>query len=531
MPAKNASIGTQALSDAASDNSSERVIVHAAYPIWRKHTLIAMARARQLQDAGHSVTLSYCDASAGTCAVNFAGSPVVCSICQSRTRQTAESLGLTTVPLGIPQIATAVAVKEAPLADRVHIAEGVRSALVSTFRMMPTDLCQSVTLQLIKRRYYATAMRMLAAMNRLVRKIGANRIEVFNGRQACSRFCITSAHRSQIAFSTLEVCTKQHPIVFHGHTAHDRHFIQQRIMSHPADMEIAEQYYARRRQPRTNKFAKKHSSAFQPPAKEGFRRCVSVFLSSQDEFESLGKEWRSPFPPYAEVIEDLCQRHPETLFAIRFHPNQADISSDIRTPFHEIESLPNCVIYYPETTANTYRLIEWADVVLTFGSTVTVEACWVGKPVVMLGPSFFDELNVSYNPSTLEELHVLMQSDLKPKDRTNCARWAVFEETDWDDLPMLSHNGRTFVPQGFDVSKSGLARIARTCDDAFCNLVKLASGQAAMLRRLFRRRSRSAQSADNRDSTSDQNSDTRGKSRHGSGTTHSPSAATDRRVA
>ena len=30
----------------------EKVVVHAAYPLWRKHLLMAVARARELQDAG-----------------------------------------------------------------------------------------------------------------------------------------------------------------------------------------------------------------------------------------------------------------------------------------------------------------------------------------------------------------------------------------------------------------------------------------------------------------------------------------------
>ncbi|MCA9060329.1 MAG: hypothetical protein KDA85_17590 [Planctomycetaceae bacterium] len=501
----------------------QRVLVHAAYPIWRKHTLIAMARARQLQDGGHDVAVSYCDATAGTCAVNFAGSPVVCSICKARTRQTAEGMGLQVVPLRVPNQSVNAAIAAASIADRMHIAEGVRSALVSTFRMMPGDLCRSRTLSIIKRRYYATAMQMLAGMNQLIQRWQPDRVEVFNGRQACSRFCITAARHSNISFSTLEVCTKQHPIVFHGHTAHDRHFMQQRILQHPADQVIADGYYSRRRQPRSNKFAKKHAADFQPPSSVGFRRRISVFLSSQDEFESLGKEWRSPFPPYAEVVAELCEQYPDTLFCIRFHPNQADITSDIRTPFQPVESLPNAVVYYPDTLANTYTLIEWSDLVVTFGSTVTVEACWMGKQVIMLGPSFFDELDVSWNPRTMTELHALLQRPhLPPKDRTNCARWAVFEETDRDELPLLDHNGRTFVPRGFKVRKSGLARIARTCDDLFCHLVKAITGWAASLRR---RQPIAAESAIKETQGSERNSE------HGSGTTGSTAGNTHRRVA
>ena len=83
------------------DASAKRpvTLVHAAYPLWRKHTLVSLARAKELQDAGHDVTVSYCGSSAGTCAVNYSGNPVACQICQSRVTRTATELGLKTVAL------------------------------------------------------------------------------------------------------------------------------------------------------------------------------------------------------------------------------------------------------------------------------------------------------------------------------------------------------------------------------------------------------------------------------------------------
>ncbi len=476
--------------------------MHTAYPVWRKHTLVAMARAKQLQEQGHDVTLTYCDAEAGTCTANFAGNPVVCGICRSRTRRTAESLGLHAVPLRISEhpyqplpvtasradttnqttasLNDAIAVTGA---ERVHLLEGVRSALVSTFRTMPADISRSWTISLIQRRFYRTAIRMLSSMKSLIADLQPDRIEVFNGRQACSRFCITAARSMGVDFSTLEVCARQHPMVFAGHTAHDRHEMQKRMLRNPADMELAEQYFARRRSPRSNKFAKKHATDFVPPAATGFKKRVTVFLSSQDEFESLGRDWRSPFPDYAAVVQELCKEHPQTMFCIRFHPNQADISSDIRTPFHAVEELPNVQVYYPETSANTYALIEWSDVVVTFGSTVTVEACWMGRPVILMGPSFYDALGVACTPGNMQQTHELLRDQLQPGSRENCARWATFVETDWNDLPRLHHNGRTFIAEGFDVAWPTAARLARLADNVFYRIVKWSTGKAAALRR------------------------------------------------
>ncbi len=465
------------------DNATrETVVVHAAYPLWRKHILIAIARAKELQDQGHKVLLSHCDSRAGTCAVNYAGSPATCHICRSCVRQSAAEAGLTTVPLKTPGLADDVS-STPTFSELRSLAEGVQSAITSTFRQLPGDSSKNPVIQAIKKRYFRTTLGLLTSMKALLDRVQPDRVEVFNGRQACSRFCLIAARSRNLPFNTLEVTSRQKPIIFAGHTAHDRRRIQERILKHPANFEVAEKYYSNLRKPAANKYAKKHAAAFAPPGADGFQKKVAVFLSSQDEFESLGREWRSPFPDYATVIEQACTAYPDFLFCIRFHPNQADMASDITTPFQSIGRMPNTVIYQPTDTANTYTLMEWSDVVVTFGSTVTVEACWMRKPAIMLGPSFFDQLDVSYNPQTIEEFLKLLGAELTAKDPQNAARVAGYQQFDFDAMRYLDHNGRTIVPRGIRISRPWLSRIARSCDNVFCRVIKAGARISTKYRR------------------------------------------------
>ncbi|MEX1027521.1 MAG: hypothetical protein WD049_05875 [Candidatus Paceibacterota bacterium] len=452
-------------------STREKVVVHVAYPLWRKHALIAIARAKELQDDGADVLVTYCASRAGTCAVNFAGSPVTCGICRNRVKKSATAAGLTLVPLRTP-LPSGSDDPQPSWHEQKELAEGVQSAVTSTFRQLPGDSSGSLLIRGIKKRYYRTTLGLLRSMKSVLRDLQPDRLEVFNGRQACSRFCLIAAAGEDIPFNTLEVTSRIKPIIFRGHTAHDRVKIQERMLTHPADLEVAKAYFEKRHQPGANKFAKQHAAAFEPPDSQGFQKRVAIFLSSQDEFESLGRDWKSPFPDYATVIEQACRENPEYLFCIRFHPNQADMASDITTPFKAIESLANTVVYYPTDTANSYRLIEWSDVVVTFGSTVTVEACWMGKPAIMLGPSFYDRLDVSYNPRTTEEFLQLLRRDLIPKCHENAARLARFEECDSDPMRYLGHDGKTIVSNGIRLFNPWLSQIARTSDNVFCRLVK-----------------------------------------------------------
>ena len=460
----------------------DKVVLHAAYPLWRKHTLVTLARAKELQDAGNQVAVTYCNATAGTCAVNYGGNPIACMICKNRVKKTAKALGLDTIPLSVNG-SVDDRLPEIPYSEKRALMEGVQSGVISTFRTLPKESRSNSMIAAIKRRYFRNASQLLKSMKAVVRELQPDRIEVFNGRHACSKFSIIAATSAGIPFTTFEVTARQFPMICPGYTVHDRHRVQERILSHPADFEVAERYYLRNRQPRDNKYAKKHRTPFVPPDTSGYRKRISVFLSSQDEFESLGKEWVSPFLNYGPIVEKACRENPDIMFLIRFHPNQADMAGDVLTPFNAVSTLPNARIFSPTDTVNSYALMEWSDTVVTFGSTITVEACWAGKAAIMLGPSFFDELDIAYTPKTLEEFGEVLRMDLKPKCPENAARFAHFQEYDFDPLQYVRHTGRTMVENGFYIRHPWLGQIARTTEDLICNGIKLWASRSARSRK------------------------------------------------
>ncbi|MCA9118573.1 MAG: hypothetical protein H6822_03820 [Planctomycetaceae bacterium] len=446
---------------------SEKILLHVAYPLWRKNSLVALARAKQLQVEGHDVTLSYCATTGGTCAVNYTGNPLACLVCQASTRRISAQLGLAAIPLKPePQPSEPISI-----AEKKALVEGVLSGLISTFRLFAAEIRSIRLMRWIARRYYRTSLGMLAAFKSVVRQQQPDRIEVFNGRHACSKFPLLAAEHFHLPFNTLEVTSRQQPIIFHGHTAHDRFGIQRRILNLEPDLEFASRFFERRQSPSHNKFAKRHASRFTPPEANGYRRKVTFFLSSQDEFASLGKAWKSPFVD-SDVISEASRRWPDYFFCVRFHPNQVDVGSDIISPFREVAERDNVQVYYPDDTANTYQLIDWSDVVVTFGSTVTVEACWRGKPAILLGPSFYDQLEVADTPASPEAFYELLGHELLPKDRTNAARVAKYFLADEDPLEFLECRGGKIRPHGFRRPLQTLGYLARYSEVVACQIIK-----------------------------------------------------------
>ncbi|MEM9366193.1 MAG: hypothetical protein AAGD07_09360 [Planctomycetota bacterium] len=455
-------------------------IVHIAYPTWRKNALVALARAKELQEQGESVLITHCAATFGTCAVNYLANPLTCAACKRLVRQNTSQLGLPLVELDPSRIEPDVAslqVENTELKEAME--EGVTSGLISAFRMLPDDMRDSKRISRIRSRYLANAYGLYSQLLALARSRHAARIEVFNGRHACSRFCLSVAEVLGLPFNTMEVTACGKPAVFAGHRPHDRRNIQKRVLSYPADYEIAERYYGRRQAPTSNKFAKKHGGGFTPPDANAWSKRISVFLSSQDEFESLGPDWRSPFADYASVLRDVVRRNPDKLFCIRFHPNQAAMTSDVVTPFSSIESLPNTQVYYPDATVDSYGLMQWSDWVVTFGSTVAVEACWMGKPSVILGPSYYDGLDVAYVPNSIDQLCDLLKQDLPAKSRDNAARWATYATNDGDDFAYIDYDGRNIHPKGFAHRGLISTRVARGLNNFACHAIRKLNRKAA----------------------------------------------------
>lgn len=126
------------------------------------------------------------------------------------------------------------------------------------------------------------------------------------------------------------------------------------------------------------------------------RRRVLVLPSSKNEFAGH-KEWESGWPDNTTALDDFFEAfsiRPEDV-VVRFHPNWAETIGSVsgaRPLQHYTTWAKNRGIYYisSEDNANTYDLIQQADIVVMNGGSSAVEAGACGKQVICLGPSTYD---------------------------------------------------------------------------------------------------------------------------------------------
>jgi hypothetical protein len=162
------------------------------------------------------------------------------------------------------------------------------------------------------------------------------------------------------------------------------------------------------------------------------KKNIVIFGSSEDEYAAIGDEFEkfALFESQEKAIIEILTNHTDTntQFYLRIHPNLNNIDYGYHKRLYSIsEQFKNIEIISPKSKISTYDLAEKADLVIVFGSSVGVESCFWGKPVINLAGSFYYFLNVSHIPKTKEELYQLLKSNkLEVKPKINAIKFGYY---------------------------------------------------------------------------------------------------------
>jgi hypothetical protein len=153
-----------------------------------------------------------------------------------------------------------------------------------------------------------------------------------------------------------------------------------------------------------------------------------IFNSSEDEIVSLGGEWDEDnlFESQVESIRFVLEHLPEnTHLYLRIHPNLKGLNAEYHTNLYKLKD-KRLTIIPPESPISSYALMDIAEKVLVMGSTMGVESCYWGKPVISLHKSEYYYLDVAYNPQSKDELVKLLDENLTPKDKKGALLYGYF---------------------------------------------------------------------------------------------------------
>jgi hypothetical protein len=169
-----------------------------------------------------------------------------------------------------------------------------------------------------------------------------------------------------------------------------------------------------------------------PQGWDASKRNVAIFNGVLAEF-LVFDEWRDT-AGYNQnaVMEQLIKffrNNSQIHFYLRIHPN---LRGETNVQMHELKQLAargyeNLTVIWPEDVIDTYELVDQADKILTFGSTVGVEACFWGKASILWGVASYEDLDCAYKPKTFDEICSLIQQDLPPKPKHHALPYGYWE--------------------------------------------------------------------------------------------------------
>ncbi|HSM25546.1 MAG TPA: hypothetical protein VK856_11840, partial [Anaerolineaceae bacterium] len=105
---------------------------------------------------------------------------------------------------------------------------------------------------------------------------------------------------------------------------------------------------------------------------------------------------------------EIIQKHPETLFVIRAHPDEARPGKSSResvaewAKFNRVDMMENVVFVDATEYFSSYELIQKSKFVMIYNSTIGLESTLLGVPVLCAGKSRFTQIDTVYFPKTKE---------------------------------------------------------------------------------------------------------------------------------
>jgi len=154
-----------------------------------------------------------------------------------------------------------------------------------------------------------------------------------------------------------------------------------------------------------------------PDELDSYKKVIVIYNSSQFEYDNINdkytyKFYKSQSDGIIKIVNSLKDYSDIGIF-LREHPYQKNRNNDQRTALKEIYA-ENFHLISAESDVSSYALLLKANVVVTFNSTMGIEATYWGIPSILCTNAIYERFNIAYQPSSHEEVINLILSDLKP---------------------------------------------------------------------------------------------------------------------
>lgn len=416
------------------------ILVFTAHTRWKPHWETELEIMQRHLDAGDRVVHLHCDGALLACDDNIEHRPSRCRECMGIRRAGIAALSgpvhgrpflnLTRADrrelLALPKTFTSADELKQLRVGNFDLGWAVLSSIVSLTRNPAPDLTK---LGKLPAKFVVAAFCIYRSVQNYLRRHPVDRAYVFNGRLAPCRAAFRACQSLGVScFLHERGCDVNHYSLYENAMPHEIGYVLaqirlawERAAADPHRNEIAQRYFIERSKgvPQTGySFTRDQQEGLMPRDWDPRKRNLAIFTSSEDEFVSISDEWRHPLystqiEGVVRIVESLRDCGDRLHIYLRLHPNLRNVSNDNTRALRSLQS-DILTVVPPDDPVSTYALLKASHTVLTFGSTVGLEAVYWGKPSILAGTCFYRGLGGTYNPKSHCELVSMIKADLPP---------------------------------------------------------------------------------------------------------------------
>ena len=411
---------------------------------------IVLARAVDVKRQEADVVLAYCNGENRGCVANPFKLAALCKTCVSITKMATSEFfnDESIVPLRFAE--------PSHKSTAQHVSEkGARSTVLTFFRQDINDINRNYLngwfLPFVANSYKDYSRRIYNAALSVVEIHKPDVIEYFNGRIVPSMAISQVAVDRSIKYRVIEVSGFNKTFFFaENKKVHDIEYLKERMARYVpnANDSLGVEFFESRRsgQVTNDKVFTHRQKAGHFKFNDVEKKIISVFLSSTDEIEVYGDQWFTKYSRSPELfIKEMCQKLPsEYQVVVRMHPNQAgDKTGATKRIMQSISELEQCWLIKPKDKASSYELLQCSDYVVTFGSSMGIEATYWGKVSFLAGRAVWEDVGVAYKVDEPTDLINMIHASVAPKPRSNAIKVGAYHLDSLGDTRSLSYDVQT----------------------------------------------------------------------------------------
>ena len=460
---------------------TESAAIFSATPLWETHNSQMIDVARDLSNDGSRLIVFHCARTLFSCRANPENLKALCFRCRKQSNWNIKSL----LPIGTAN----VWIKDSDLhieqierleshdsllsvqADNFPVGRAVISQLQTVYRetIIPSSIINSTGYEIL-----INAIALYRYFIKEFQKEKPNKVFTFGGRYAAERAFISAAQKLNIPFETFETGSKRDRIWLSkvGETSFNSYNVdvQEKLASlgkASQSVEILNEgqlFFDQWRDGSTS-----HPNFLNPNLKineklekvnseeeisnviqNSTRKILTIFTSTDyevktfDDYKILGDSKLDQFSVIKAMSKNQSLLEKYEMF-VRWHPNST--TSGVLDKERNIKCiLESKEIFHIQArdNFNSYTLLDQSHVVVTFGSTIGIEAAAKGKISILAATSAYSNLEAVYEPSSLEELFAFLLTDLQALPVVNALKWGWWKNSFGMQMKYIKLKGNNF---------------------------------------------------------------------------------------